>query len=123
MANSKLVIGVGLAAASLALVLPNLAGGIAVLGLAAGTVLNITSIGLAAAAFGVSWKQRFYTIAGLLIAAGIIYMIPGWVALGDFSVIIVPGPILGVLFGLVILGLGIAKSIRTARTAMVAAAE
>ena len=123
MANSKLVIGVGLAAASLALVLPNLAGGIAVLGLAAGTVLNITSIGLAAAAFGVSWKQRSYTIAGLLIAAGIIYMIPGWVALGDFSVIIVPGPILGVLFGLVILGLGIAKSIRTARTAMVAAAE
>jgi hypothetical protein len=123
MANSKLVIGVGLAAASLALVLPNLAGGIAVLGLAAGTVLNITSIGLATAAFGVSWKQRSYTIAGLLIAAGIIYMIPGWVALGDFSVIIVPGPILGVLFGLVILGLGIAKSIRTARTAMVAAAE
>ena len=123
MANSKLVIGVGLAAASLALVLPNLAGGIAVLGLAAGTVLNLTSIGLAAAAFGVSWKQRSYLIAGLLVAAGIIYMIPGWVALGDFSVIIIPGPILGVLFGLLILGLGIAKSIRTAKTPMVAAAE
>jgi hypothetical protein len=123
MTNSKLVIGVGLAAASLALVLPNLAGGIAVLGLAAGTVLNITSIGLAAAAFGVSWKQRSYLIAGLLVAAGIIYMIPGWVALGDFSVIIIPGPILGVLFGLLILGLGIAKSIRTAKTPMVAAAE
>ena len=123
MANSKLVIGVGLAAASLALVLPNLAGGIAVLGLAAGTVLNIASIGLAAAAFGVSWKQRSYLIAGLLVVAGIIYMIPGWVALGDFSVIIIPGPILGVLFGLLILGLGIAKSIRTAKTPMVAAAE
>ena len=122
MKNTKLVIGVVLAAAALALVLPNLAGGIAVLGLAAGTALNISSIGLAAAAFAVSWKQRSHLIAGLLVAAGIIYMIPGWVALGDFSVIIVPGPILGVLFGLVILGLGIAKSIRTARTTMLAEA-
>ena len=43
--NSKLVIGVGLAAAALALVLPNLAGGIAVLGLAAwnGAQRNLNS--------------------------------------------------------------------------------
>jgi hypothetical protein len=117
MTNSKLVIGVGLASAALALVLPNLVGGIAVLGLAAGTALNISAIALSAAAFAVSWKQRSYLVAGLLAAAGAIYMIPGLVALANinFAVIVFPGPILGVIFGLAILGLGVAKGIRTAR--------
>lgn len=121
--NSKLAIGTGLAAAALALVLPNLAGGIAVLGLATGTALNITSIVLSAAAFAVSWRQKSYLISGLLVTAGIIYMIPALVALAsiNFAVIVFPGPILGVIFGLAILGLGIAKGIRTARTAMIAA--
>jgi hypothetical protein len=120
--NSKLVIGTVLAAAALALVLPNLAGGIAVLGLATGTALNITAIALSAAAFAVSWRQRSYLIAGLLVAAGIIYTIPGLVALAsiNFAVIIIPGPILGVIFGLAIIGLGLAKGIRTAKAMTVA---
>lgn len=113
-----------LAAAALALVLPNLAGGIAVLGLAVGTALNLSSIALSAAAFAVSWKQRSFPVAGLLAAAGVIYMIPGLVALAsiNFAVIVFPGPILGVIFGLAILGLGVAKGIRTA-TAVTAAAR
>src|SRR5919106_4060055 len=122
--NSKLVIGVGLAAAALALVLPNLAGGIAVLGLAAGTALSVTSIALSAVAFAVSWKQRSYLVAGLLAATGVIYMIPALVALAsiNFAVIVFPGPILGVIFGLTIIGMGVAKGIRTARTAVIATA-
>jgi hypothetical protein len=122
MTNSKLVLAVGLAAAALALVLPNLVGGIAVLGLATGTALNISSIALSAAAFAVSWKQGSYLVAGLLAATGIIYMIPGLVALAsiNFAVIVVPGPILGVIFGLAIFGLSAAKGIRTAKTAIVA---
>ena len=124
MTNSKLVIGVGLAAVALALVLPNLAGGIAVLGLAAGTALNITSIVLSAVAFVVSWKQRSYLVAGLLAVTGVIYMIPALVALAsiNFAVIVFPGPILGVIFGLAIIGMGVAKGIRTARTAVIATA-
>ena len=124
MTNSKLVIGVGLAAAALALVLPNLAGGIAVLGLAAGTALSVTSIALSAVAFAVSWKQRSYLVAGLLAATGVIYMIPALVALAsiNFAVIVFPGPILGVIFGLAIIGMGVAKGIRTARTAVIATA-
>jgi hypothetical protein len=119
--NSKLVIGVGLAAAAFTLVLPNLAGGIAVLGLAAGTALSITSIALSAVAFAVSWKQRSYLVAGLLAATGVIYMIPALVALAsiNFAVIVFPGPILGVIFGLVIFGLGVAKGVRTTRMATV----
>lgn len=117
MTNKKLVTGVVLAAAALALVLPNLAGGTSVLGIAFGTALNLSSIVLSAAAFAVSRKQRCYLVAGLLAAAGVIYMIPGLVALGsiNFAVIVVPGPILGVIFGLAIIGLGVAKGIRTTR--------
>jgi len=121
MTNTKVALAVLLAAAALALVLPNLVGGIAVLGLGLGTALNISSIALSAAAFAVSWKRRSYLVAGLLVATGAIYMIPGLIALAsiNFAVIVFPGPILGVIFGLVILGLGIAKGIRTAKTAMV----
>jgi hypothetical protein len=123
MTNPKLVTGTVLAAAALALVLPNLAGGIAVLGLATGTALNISSLVLSAAAFAVSWGQKSYLVAGLLAIAGVIYMIPALVALAsiNFAVIVFPGPILGVIFGLVIFGLGVAKGIRAARTAVIAA--
>jgi hypothetical protein len=118
MTDAKLMISIGPAAASLALVLPNLAGGIALLGLALGTALNISSLALSAAAFALSWKQRSYLVAGLLTASGGIYMIPGLVALAsiNFAVIVFPGPILGVIFGLAIIGLGVAKGVRTAST-------
>jgi hypothetical protein len=118
MTDSKLKISAGLAAGALALVLPNLAGGVAVLGLTLGTALNISSLALSVAAFAVSWKHRSYLVAGLLTASGGIYMIPGLVALAsiNFAVIVFPGPILGVIFGLAIIGLGVAKGIRTART-------
>jgi hypothetical protein len=121
MTNPKLTIGVGLAAAALALVLPNLASGISALGLTFGTALNIAAIALSAAAFTLSWKQRSYLIVGLLATTGIIYMIPGLVALAsiNFAVIVFPGPILGVIFGLMIFGLGVAKGIGTARAVRV----
>ena len=121
MTNSKLVIGVGLAAAALALVLPNLVGGIAVLGLAAGTVLNISSLVLSAAAFAISWKQRSFLVAGLLATSGVIFMMPGLIATGYLSAIVIPGPILGFISGLAIFGMGVAKGLRTAKTAVVIA--
>jgi hypothetical protein len=126
MTNPKLVIGVGLAAAALALFLTNAIGGPALLrsagpGLAA--VLGISAIVLAIAAFVVSWKQRSYLVAGLLAAGGITFVISGLVALANinFAVIEFPGPILGVILGLPIFGLGVAKGIRTARAPVGAA--
>jgi hypothetical protein len=116
--NSKLVLAVGLAAATLALVLTNVLGGPALLqsaGLAAAVV--ISAIALAAAAFVVSWNQRSYLVAGLLAASGIILVIPPLIATGYLAVIVFPGPILGVIFGLIIFGLGVAKGIRTTRIA------
>ena len=85
------------------------AGGLAV-------IVVTSAIALAAAAFVVSWKQRSYLLAGLLAASGIILMI---LPLANMNFVI-PGPIIGVVVGLVILGLGVAKGIRTARAVTVA---
>jgi hypothetical protein len=84
------------------------AGGLAV-------IVVTSAIALAVAAFVVSWKQRSFLVAGLLAASGIILMI---LPLANMNFVI-PGPIIGVVVGLVILGLGVAKGIRTARAVTV----
>jgi hypothetical protein len=86
---------------------------------AGGLAVNVvaSAIALSTAAFVVSWKQRSFVVAGLLAAGGVILMI---LPLANINFMI-PGPIIGVVIGLSILGLGIAKGIRTARTAVVAA--
>jgi hypothetical protein len=142
MTNPKHVLSVAMAAATL-VVAPLFAGGllllrpsfaplVAQLGLTPGAVpawfgpvFGISAIVLAVAAFVVSWKQRSFAVAGLLAASGIIYIVPGLIALADvnFAVIVVPGPILGVIFGLVIFGLGAAKGIRKAMTPAVTVAN
>jgi hypothetical protein len=111
--NSKLLLAVGLAGATFAFVLANTVSGVV---LRTGLVpeLGIGAIPLAIAALVVSWNQRSYLVAGLLAASGIIGMIPGLIATGYLSVIVFPGPIYGVIYGLGIFGLGAAKGIRTA---------
>jgi hypothetical protein len=114
--NTKLALAVGLSAATLALVLTNVLGGPALLqsaGLAAAIV--ISAIALAAGAYALSSKQRSYAVAGLLALSGIILMIPAIIATGYFTVIVFPGPIIGIIFGFVIFGLGVAKGISSAR--------
>lgn len=86
--------------------------GMAAAGLA--TVVLMGVIPLAAAAFVISWKQRSFVVAGLLAAGGMILMI---LPLANMNFVI-PGPIIGVVVGLGILGLGVVKGIRTARTAV-----
>jgi putative effector of murein hydrolase LrgA (UPF0299 family) len=46
-------------------------------------------------------------------------MVPSLIATGYLAMIVLPGPIIGVIIGLGILGLGIVKSKRTARSAMI----
>lgn len=83
-------------------------------GFAAVVVMGV--ILLAAAAFVISWKQRSFVVAGLLAASGIILMI---LPLANMNFVF-PGPIIGVVVGLAILGLGVTKGIKTARAVMVA---
>ena len=85
---------------------------------AGGLAVNVVAgaITFAVAAFVISWKQRSFVVAGLLAASGIILMI---LPLANMNFVI-PGPIIGVIVGLVILGLGVAKGIKTARAVTVA---
>ena len=117
MTISKFVLAVGLAAATLVLVLINAIGNVALVTKVGPTpVLSLGAMVLATAAFVVSWKQRSYLVAGILAASGIIFMVPALNAMGySLQVIVFPGPILGVIFGLVIFGLGLAMGIRVAR--------
>jgi hypothetical protein len=112
MMNKKVAIGVALAAAALAFILTNAVGGPRFLGDAD----DLGAITLAAAAFVISWNQRSYAVAGLLVIGGIIFMIPALINTGYLSRIVIPGPILGVISGLAILGLGLASGLRTAKT-------
>jgi hypothetical protein len=136
MKNLKHILGVGLAAAALVVVLPFFAGGALILqpelaplliqaGLAPGSgpawfapLLAFSAVGMSAAAFVISWNKRSFLISGLLAAAGTFFMVPALIATGFLATIVVPGPILGVIIGLEIMCLGIAKGIRTARAEM-----
>jgi hypothetical protein len=85
---------------------------------AGGLAVNIVAgaITFAIAAFVISWKQRSYLVAGLLAASGIILVI---LPLANLNFVI-PGPIIGVIVGLMILGIGVAKAIGTAMAVTVA---
>jgi hypothetical protein len=112
MTNSKLVLAIWLAAATLVLFLAVTASGGALrAGLAPWP--GIGAIVLATAAFVVSWKQRSLLVAGLLAASGVTGIIAGMINTEFFAVIMFPGPILGAIIGVVILGIGVAKSIET----------
>jgi hypothetical protein len=138
MTNLKQTLSIGLAASTmvvatffataLLLLRPSFAPLVAQIGITPGTVpqwfgpvFGIGAILLAVTTFTVSWKQRSFTVAWLLAVSGIVYMIPGLLALDavNFAVFLIPGPIVSVIVGLLIFGLGAAKGIRTAMTPVV----
>ena len=85
-------------------------------GLSGSHVPGLIALGSSVAAFVISWRQRSYLVAGLLIATGILYTIHLGPFLGDHSVIALFGPVIGLFFGHVILALGVAKGIGSVRT-------
>jgi len=137
MTNLKYILSVGLAVATALAALPFFIGGallyvqglaplILQAGIVPGTgpawfvpVVPVGVLGLATAAFVISRRQRSFFVSGLLAVSGILLMVPSLIATGYLTMIVLPGPIIGVIIGLGILGLGIVKSIRTARSAMV----
>lgn len=123
MANTRLVIAAALAGIALALALFGMIGNTLIMqaghaslaashfaGLSGSHVPGLITLALSVAGFAVSWGQKSYLLAGLLIAAGTLYTIHLAPFL-DHSVIAFPGPIVGLLFGHVILALGAAKAV------------
>ena len=116
MTSAKMALATGLAAVACALLMTRTVGGIALLaGLA--PVFGISAIVLALAAFVVSWGKRSFAIAVMLAVGGIMFAIPALIATGYLTVIVFPGPIFGVIFGMAIFGLGVAKGISSATAA------
>lgn len=134
MANPRLVVSAVFAGIALALALFGMIGNSQMSGMQAGHaslaashfaglsgshVPGLIALGLSFAAFVVLWGQRSYLVAGLLIIAGTLYTIHLAPFLGDHSVIAFPGPVVGLLFGHVILALGVAKGIGSAMPRLV----
>jgi glucan phosphoethanolaminetransferase (alkaline phosphatase superfamily) len=118
MKNPKFVLAFALASALLVVCVVNAVGNVALVTKVGPTpVFSLAAIVLASVTFIASWNMRSYLVAGLLAASGIIFMVPALNAMGySFEVIVFPGPILGIIFGLVIFGLGVTNGIRSART-------
>ena len=112
MTNSKLRLAQGLAIAATIAILINTFGGLPPTPVR--LLFAVTGVLLAAAAFGVSWGQKSVLISALLLISGTLVTVNAIIATRSFSILVFPGPIIGVILGLVLLALGIAKSLSTA---------
>ena len=112
MTNSKLRLAQGLAIAATIAILINTFGGLPPTPVR--LLFAVTGVLLAAAAFGVSWGQKSVIISALLLISGSLVTVNAIIATRSFSILVFPGPIIGVILGLVLLALGIAKSLSTA---------
>jgi hypothetical protein len=112
--NPKLALAVGLSAATLVLFLAVIAiGGALRAGLA--PLPGIAAIVMAAAAFAVSCKQKSFLVAGLLAASGLVGLVYGLMTTEFLASVEFRGPVFGVIIGLPILGLGVAKGVEAAQ--------
>jgi hypothetical protein len=112
MTNSKLRLAQGLAIAATIAILINTFGGLPPTPVR--LLFAVTGVLLAAAAFGVSWGQKSVLISALLLISGTLVTMNAIIATRNVSILVFPGPIIGVILGLVLLALGIAKSLSTA---------
>jgi hypothetical protein len=112
-ASRRIALAAGLAAATLVLTVAVIAAGGALrAGLAPWP--GIGAIAMAGGAFSLSRKERSFLVAGLLMATGLVNVVYGLMAT-DFSSVELRGPIFGIILGLPILGLGVARGIEAAR--------
>jgi hypothetical protein len=109
--NSKLRLAQGLAIAATIAILINAFGGLPPT--LVRLLFAVMGVLLAAAAFGVSWGQKSALISALLLISGTLITVNAIIATRSFSILVFPGPIIGVILGLVLLALGIAKSLST----------
>jgi hypothetical protein len=115
MSNSKLVIAKGLAGAAfiLALVDAVWSSSLPVDVATGGIVFGLSTITFSTTAFFISLRKKSLLVSALLVASGIVITMHGVIETRNLAVIYLPGPILSVVFGLWVLALGVAKSIKT----------
>jgi hypothetical protein len=115
MTSPRGALAVSLAAATLAVFLAVIAmGGALRAGLAPWP--GIAVVAMATAAYVLSRGERSFLVAYLLGASGVVGTVYGLAATGFLAAATFPGPIFGIIIGLPLLGLGVAKGIEAART-------
>ncbi|HEU4605552.1 MAG TPA: hypothetical protein VFS46_04870 [Nitrososphaera sp.] len=79
-----------------------------------GLSFQLSPLILSAAAFALSWNKPSLLVSAALVVNGALMVIDG-ITTGTryFTVLVLPGPIIGFAYGLAILALGIVKSIKT----------
>jgi hypothetical protein len=75
-------------------------------------VVGISTLVISVGAFVLSLRKRSYFVSVMLSTNGIIHAVS---VLGDLGVSSSLGPVIAFIFGLVTIGLGVAKGIETAR--------
>lgn len=115
MTNSKVVAAIALAGAAfvLALVDAVAASSLPIDVATGGIVFGLTTIAFSTTAFFISLKNKSVLVSALLVASGIVITLHGVAETRNLTIIYFPGPILGFLFGLWVIALGIVKSVRT----------
>ena len=85
--------------------------------MARGLAFELPTLALSAAAFALSWRKPSVLVSIVLLVSGSLMIIDG-VTIGTryFVVLTLPGSIIGFVYGLVVLALGIIKSMGTLRT-------
>ena len=78
-----------------------------------GMIFGFGAVALATGAFFVSMNERSILVSILLIVTGILMGIAGVVSTRGLTLIVFPGPIIFLFFGVGIIALEIVKSIRT----------
>jgi hypothetical protein len=78
-------------------------------------IFELPALTLSILSFMVSWKRPSIIVSLLVLIIGTLMVADG-VAIGTkyLSVIAIPGPIIGLIYGVVVLSLGISKAIMTA---------
>jgi hypothetical protein len=79
-----------------------------------GLSFQLSPLILSAAAFALSWNKPSLLVPAALVATGALMVIDG-ITTGTryFTVLVLPGPVIGFAYGLAILALGIVKSVKT----------
>jgi hypothetical protein len=112
--NPRLVLALALAAAALGLFVAVIAmGGALRSGLAPWP--GIAVVVMATAAFVLPRGQGSFLLAGMLAASGAVGLVHGLARTDFLAAVEFPGPVFGVIIGLPLLALGVAKGVETAR--------
>jgi hypothetical protein len=79
-----------------------------------GLSFQLSSLVLSAVAFAISWSKPSLLASILLVTSGALMVIDG-ITTGTryFTILVLPGPVIGFIYGLAVLALGIIKSVKT----------